>query len=60
MDSSESFLPCTALEKAADFTEEQQTEVFAALTQVPAKASTLTGEAGCDAGGNPSKAGEAG
>ena len=68
MDSSESFLPCTALEKATDSTEEHQTEVLAALAQVPAKASFpiiytarfLTGEAGCDAGGNPSKAGETG
>ena len=46
MYSSESFLPCTALEKAADSTEEHQTEVLAALTQVPAKASTFTGETG--------------
>ena len=38
MDSSESFLPCTALEKAADSTEEHQTKVLAALAQVPAKA----------------------
>ena len=54
MDSSESFLPCTPLEKAADSAEEHQTEVLAALAQVPAKASFiiifyagfLTGEAG--------------
>ena len=39
MDSSESFLSCTPLEKAADSTEEHQTEVLAALAQVPAKAS---------------------
>ena len=39
MDSSESFLPCTLLEKAADSTEEHQTEVLAALAQVPAEAS---------------------
>ena len=41
MDSSESFLPCTLLEKAADSTEEHQTEVLAALAQVPAKASLI-------------------
>ena len=46
MDSSESFLPGTLLEKAADSAEEHQTEVLAALAQVPAKASTFTGEAG--------------
>ena len=54
MDCSESFLPCTPLEKAADSTEEHETEVLAALAQVPAKASFpiifiiwfLTGEAG--------------
>ena len=41
MDSSESFLPGTLLEKAADSTEEHQTEVLAALAQVPAKASFI-------------------
>ena len=54
MDSSERFLSCAAFEKAADSTEEHQTEVLAALAQVPAKASFviifaarfLTGEAG--------------
>ena len=46
MDSSESLLPCTLLEKAADSTEEHQTEVLAALAQLPAEASMFTGEAG--------------
>ena len=66
------FLPCTRLEKAADSTKEQQTQVLAAQAQEQAKASSLpiiffvwtkcwflTGEAGCDAGGDPANAGKA-